>query len=259
MESVRIYVTEPYEIAVIHGGPGAPGSLKTFAEELSKTHSVLEPFQTADSIDGQINELKSQIEHYTKRPIILIGHSWGAWLSYIFASRYPYLVKKIILIGAGSFESEYVKTMNENRQNRLTNEENERVTTLFEIINNPNSEKRKNALSEFGALMAKADSYAPISLESETLDFCPDVFEKCMHELNVIRNSGKLLELGYDIECPVTAIHGEEDSHHYEGVRVPLTKVIKTFKFVLLERCGHTPWNEKYARDVFYEILNKEL
>lgn len=259
MEDIRIYGNEPYEIAVIHGGPGAPGSLKTLAEELSKTYSILEPFQTTDSIEGQIKELKHQIEQHTKLPIVLIGHSWGAWLSYIFASRYPEMVKKIILIGSGSFEKEYVELMNKKRKNVLTKEENEQVAKLFKIINDPKSENKKEALSEFGSLMSKADSYEPISLESESLDFYPNVFEKCMKELNIIRNSKELLELGKNIECPVVAIHGAEDSHHYEGVREPLQKVLKDFKFHLLEKCGHNPWNEKHAKDEFYEILNREL
>lgn len=57
----------------------------------------------------------------------------------------------------------------------------------------------------------------------------------------------------------MVAIHGEYDSHSWEGVKKPLSKVIENFKFILLENCGHTPWNEIYAKDVFYEILFQEL
>lgn len=259
MKNVRVYGNTPCKIAVIHGGPGAPGSLKPLAEELSKTYSVLEPFQTADSIEGQIEELKTQLKQYAELPIILIGHSWGAWLVYIFASKYPEWVKKIILIGSGSFEKEYVEKMKTNRRNVLSKEENERVAALYGIINDVNSVNRKEALSEFGSLMTKADSYKPIHIESDILEFYPDVFSKCMKALNIIRNSNELLEFGKNIKCPVLAIHGAEDSHHYEGVSEPLQRVVKDFRFNLLEQCGHNPWNEKYARDEFYRILSEGL
>jgi len=54
---------------------------------------------------------------------------------------------------------------------------------------------------------------------------------------------------------PVTAIHGDYDSHPAEGVRLPLFSVLKNFQFILLEKCGHTPWNERYARDQFFGVL----
>jgi len=34
---------------------------------------------------------------------------------------------------------------------------------------------------------------------------------------------------------------------------------VKNYRFILLEKCGHEPWQEKYARDKFYEILKKEI
>jgi pimeloyl-ACP methyl ester carboxylesterase len=259
MKNLRIYGSEPFNIAVIHGGPGAPGQVAPLARELSQFYGVLEPFQTADSIEGQILELKNTLENNAKVPVILIGHSWGAWLSYIFAAEYPQLVKKLILVGSGSYEAEYVAAMNNSRISRLTEEENIRVSELMTIINAPDCKNKKSSLSEFGKLMSKADSFAPICMEDEILDFQPEVFENCMKEARVLRKSKRLLEKGTEIKCPVTAIHGECDPHPFEGVEKPLSKVIKDFKFVLLKDCGHYPWNELYARNKFYEILNGEL
>lgn len=258
-QNLRKYGVQPYKAVVVHGGPGAPGGMKPVARELSALCGVLETLHSADSIDGQIVELKTAIEANTTSPIILIGHSWGAWLSYYFAARYPRLVKKLILVGSGSFEEKYLSAMNNHRESRLREEENIRVEKLAKIINDPNAENRNSALSEFGKLMSKADSFAPICLEDEALDFQPNVFQSCMNEINHLRRSGKLLEIGKNIECPVIAIHGEDDSHSFQGVKEPLTKVIKDFRFILLEKCGHTPWNEIYAKDKFYEILREEL
>lgn len=257
--NLRKYGNEPFDIAVIHGGPGAPGGVAPIARELSKVYGVLEPLQSENSIDGQINELKNQLKNNASFPVVLIGHSWGAWLSYIFAARFPHLVKMIILVGSGSYEEEYLSSMNSKRISRLSEEENSRVSVLMNILNDSSHHDRKDALSEFGKLMSKADSYDPIYLEDEAIDFHPNVFKRCMNELNRLRSSKKLLDIGNDIECPVIAVHGEYDSHPYEGVKEPLTKVIKDFKFLLLKDCGHYPWNEAKAKEEFYNILHHSL
>jgi len=257
MENLRIYGDAPFNIAVNHGGPGAPGTMAPLARELSKKYGIIEPMQTADSNEGQLEELKRVIESKANYPVVLIGHSWGAWLSYLFAAKYPKLVEKLILVGCGSFEEKYLTSMNSKRENRLTEEENKRVGELFKLLNDPH--KKKYAFSEFGKLMTKADSFAPISLDDEGLDFQPEVFQNCMREVNQLRKSGQLLEVGRKIECPIVAIHGEYDSHSYEGVEEPLSKLIKAFKFHLLKDCGHSPWNEVYAKEQFYNMLYKEL
>jgi len=257
MENLRIYGDAPFTIAVIHGGPGAPGTMAPLARELSKKYGVIEPMQTAASIEGQLEELKAAIECKSNYPVVLIGHSWGAWLSYIFASMYPSLVKKLVLVGCGSFEEKYLTSMNNKRENRLTEEENKRVGELFKLLNDP--QRKKDAFCEFGKLMTKADSFAPISLDDEGLDFQPEVFQNCMREVNQLRKSGELLDYGKKVECPIIAIHGEYDSHSFEGVEEPLSKLIKDFKFHLLKDCGHSPWNEVYAKEQFYNILYNEL
>lgn len=257
MENIRIYGDKPFNIAVIHGGPGAPGTMAPLARELSKKYGVIEPMQTADSIEGQLEELKFVIECKSNSPVVLIGHSWGAWLSYMFASKYPRLVKKLVLVGCGSFEEKYLTSMNSKRENRLTEEETKRVGELFKLLNDPH--RNKDAFSEFGKLMTKADSFEPISLDDEGIDFHPQIFQNCMREVNQLRKRGELLEFGKKIECPIVAIHGEYDSHSYEGVEEPLSKLIKNFKFHLLKDCGHSPWNEVHAKNQFYEILCEEL
>jgi pimeloyl-ACP methyl ester carboxylesterase len=78
-------------------------------------------------------------------------------------------------------------------------------------------------------------------------------------EAKELRYSGKLLELGKKIQCPVVAIHGDYDPHPIEGIKDPLTRVLKDFRFILLKNCGHLPWLEKKARDNFFDILLDEL
>ena len=107
MKNYNTYGNIPFTLAVIHGGPGAAGEMAPVAKELSKHWGVLEPLQTAASIDGQLEELQSVLEGLGDLPIQLIGFSWGAWLSYLFAAKVPDMVKKLILISSGSFDEKY--------------------------------------------------------------------------------------------------------------------------------------------------------
>jgi len=46
----RVYGNKPYHVAVIHGGPGAPGEMAPVARELSLSTGVLEPLQTTETV-----------------------------------------------------------------------------------------------------------------------------------------------------------------------------------------------------------------
>jgi hypothetical protein len=50
MSNCRIHGKKPYKVAVIHGGPGAAGSMKKLAQVLANDRGILEPIQTADSL-----------------------------------------------------------------------------------------------------------------------------------------------------------------------------------------------------------------
>ena len=93
MKNLRKYGKAPFKVAVIHGGPGAPGEMAPVARELSLVSGVLEPLQTAATIEGQIGELKDILKKNGHLPVTLIGWSWGAWLSFIFAAQYPFTDK----------------------------------------------------------------------------------------------------------------------------------------------------------------------
>jgi pimeloyl-ACP methyl ester carboxylesterase len=259
MENPRKYGNAPYEVVVIHGGPGAPGEMAPVAEELSSNYGILEPLQTKDSIDEQVEELKSMLDENSSKPIILLGWSWGAWLTFIFTAKYPTYVKKLILVGSGPFEENYAKEIMVTRLSRLTEDEKTKLNSLMESLNNSSSKNTEILMKDFGRLMSKADSYQPISHDNTVTEFQLDIYKKVWSEASELRKSGKLIEYAKDIQCPVVAIHGDYDPHPSDGVKIPLSKKIKDFKFVLLKNCGHHPWYEKLAKDKFCEILRSEL
>lgn len=232
------------------------------ARELASEHGVLEPIQTATSLAGQVEELMAILDAQADPPLTLIGFSWGAWLSFIVAARYPEVVEKLILVGCGPFQETYVATLRETRLERLGEEERRAFDAIIEVLNDPGTEDKDRLLARLGALIRKSDSFDPIASEDEMSDdvgLQGHVFQKVWQEAAELRRSGALLELGRRIQCPVVAIHGDYDPHPAEGVRGPLSGVLDDFRFVPLENCGHKPWIERQAKDTFYGLLRGEL
>ncbi|MDP4186159.1 MAG: alpha/beta hydrolase [Bacteroidota bacterium] len=259
MDKQRKYGTSPFKIAIIHGGPGAPGEVGPIAKELSDEFSILEPFQFSDSLNGQVKELASILSEQCELPVTLIGHSWGAMLSYITAARYPNLIKKIILIGCPPFGEKYAVAMMETRLSRLSKEDSEEMRSLAGFLGRKSSMNKNELFARMGQIMAKADSFDPLTTNNGIIEYQFEIFERVWNEAKELRKGGELLSMGPKIECPVVAIHGDYDPHPADGVKIPLAKVLKDFRFILLEKCGHTPWLEKAAKDRFYAILRKEL
>jgi pimeloyl-ACP methyl ester carboxylesterase len=77
------------------------------------------------------------------------------------------------------------------------------------------------------------------------------IFKSVWEDAHELRRSGKLLKLGKKVTCPVVAIHGDFDPHPFEGVKEPLSGVVKDFRFILLDKCGHKPWIEREAKERF--------
>lgn len=203
-------------------------------------------------------ELRALLEKYGQLPITLIGHSWGAWLSLIFAARYPAYVKKLMLIGSGPFEEKYALTIIGTRLSRLSNEELLEARDLAGKLNDPGISDKSIIFSRLGKLMSKADSFNPLPGDEEEVTFREDIYQSVWKEAEELRRTGELLKIVKRVRCPIIAIHGDYDPHPAEGVEKPLRETVKDFRLILLKDCGHEPWKERYARDRFYELL-KEL
>jgi pimeloyl-ACP methyl ester carboxylesterase len=259
MDKVRFYGETPYTVAVIHGGPGAPGSMAPVARELATAWGVLEPLQSADTLDGQVDELRGVLDEHGALPVTLIGSSWGAMLSYILAARHPDRVKKLILVGSGDY-SRNADTGMTTRMLRLSPAERLEVRARTETLNGDLPGGKDAALARLGQLFTeKTDTFLPLTLDTEVIEVRYDVHQRVWGEVAQLRRTGGLLDLGRQIECPVIAIHGGYDPHPADDVQTSLAAVVQDFRFVLLKNCGHYPWIERDAKARFYEIVRDEL
>ena len=188
-------------------------------------------------------------------PLTLVGFSWGAFLSFILASRYPDLVKKLVLVSCPPFTPEHAATITQTRMRRLNSAGRTRVQDLLAQLSNPETRDKNTVLADVGRLLARADAYDPANLPEEGFHCQYDVFCGVWDEACELRDKQILLQMAREIPCPVLAIHGDWDPHPPEGVNDPLTKALPDFRFVLLEKCGHRPWTERTASEEFYKTL----
>jgi len=257
LETIRKYGKPPFRIGLLHGGPGAAGELQPVAVNLAADFGILELLQTAKSVGGQIAELHNQLTSSAALPVILVGYSWGAWLGFMFAAQYPDLVKKLILISAGAFESQSENDLMSIRLSRLNRHDRKAAELLISAINSGNADNE--TLRCFGKLMTIADSYAYQPGNNEAVEVDWIIFRSVWSEAARLRVTNELINCADRIKCPVVAIHGDYDPHPVDGVERPLSRRLQDFKLIRIEKCGHIPWRERHAKDSFFEILRSEL
>ena len=259
MTNPRKYGNPPFTVAVIHGGPGAAGQMPPVAQELSQLFGTIEPLQTSTSLEGKMNELRVLLKKHETKPMTLIGHSWGAWLVFLYASNYSSSIKKIILVSSGPFEEHYAPQIITTRINRLKEKEIIQFTTLIDSLHNPYAKDKTKFFVQLGKLLFKTDSFNPLRYIAEEIEYRYDIFESVWSEAEKLRRNGTLLQMGKQIRCPVVAIHGDYDPHPTTGIEEPLSHIVKDFRFILLKNCGHYPWMERDAKNNFYKIIYEEL
>jgi pimeloyl-ACP methyl ester carboxylesterase len=258
----RTYGEPPYRVVVVHGGPGAPGYMAPVARELAARRGVLEPLQTASTLDGQIAELADAVRRHASPPAVLIGSSWGAMLSFLVAAHHPELVRSLVLVGCAVFDPESAREVDRVRLGRLAPSERAELRRLqdrflhAEVARTPPDRAEVARLDE---LLLRASHVELLTTDTETLSFDAEVHAGVWPAFEALRASGGLVALGRAVRCPVLAVHGDHDPHAAAGVRDPLAAVVGDFRFVLLERCGHLPWLERGARRPFFEVVEEEL
>lgn len=257
---VRMYGESPYRVAVIHGGPGAPGYMAPVGRELGKTVGVLEPLQSSHSFRGQVEELEAQLGNCANSPVSLIGSSWGAVLVLFVAARQRTPIREIILVGSPVFDAASSAKVEERRLERMDEKTRERHWELrTELEGAPESDQRR-LMREWAELLFHTDVYDPITRDLEILDYQYETNKVVWSEFLQVRDKeGALGKLLSAISVPTVVIHGDFDPHPIDGIRPLLESSLKQVTFSILPECGHYPWIERRAKDRFFGILRKKL
>jgi len=258
MENYRLHGLKPYKLITLHGGPGALGELNDLSKVLSKEDGVIEHLQTKDSINLLIDDIKYIINKKVTVPVTIIGYSWGAWLAILFTAKYKTLVEKIILVSSGPFEEKYSRNIMDKRFNRFDEKEKKVFLDLSKKFSDGNNICYED-FKEFISLIEKADSYKLIKRKNDELDFHHDLYKQIWEEASNLRKEKVLIKSLEKINSKIKVIHGNYDPHPVDGVIKPLNKLDKKYELNILEKCGHIPWKEEYAKDKFYKVLKKMI
>ena len=269
MSRARRYGPPPYRHALVHGGPGAPGMLAPLARELAaEGHGtgigtgtgigILEPLQSASSIDGQVEELADTLRDERSGPWTLIGSSWGAMLAVFTAQRHPELIARAVLVGCAPFDPDGGRRTDAARRARMDAAQLEEFERLEIAVGDADPRTASTATATFARiadLLLAVDHVNPTVDHLEVIEHQREVFAAVWAEVEQRRRAGTLLDVGRRLSCPVVVLHGTYDPHPLEGVVEPLRAVAADLRVHVLEGCGHLPWIERDARARFLDVL----
>ncbi len=244
-------------LVLVHGGPGGAGSLSCMAKQYAEYGKgricVLEPWQSKKTVWGQVEELHKQITLNTNKKIYLLGHSWGAWIVTLYASKYSETLYCVILMGAGPYDAKYVPLMQERRERFFKGEQREEFDRLIKELDHTDAVDKEEIFKRLAAI-SHGDDYDTVE---EANDCIPDgdIYHAVWPEGEKMRADGKLIEEARLIRCPIFVIHGEQDPHPVEGVTGPFDEFHIPYTLYKLPECGHSAWKEKYARESLKDII----
>lgn len=252
VKMVELHGNAPYKTVLIHGGPGAIDSLNSCAEELNRLtgKGIVEALQSKYSIAELIEELHMQITEHCQDRLTLIGHSWGAWLAVLFAGKYPKICKNIVLVGCPPLADQYVKEISLRRLRSLSGEERKIFQRVIDNV------AAGEDMKKVPGILEKSDNYCLESSEKLMADKADhEMYNRIWNEAIELRTSGELLTVFKNIQSKLFLVQGVCDPHPIEGVMKPLKENGIPCKTYILEKCGHNPFMEKYAKEKFYDIL----
>lgn len=250
-------------VIVLHGGPAAVGSARPLAQGLANKFRVLEPWQRGSgneplTVARHVADLHELIELRcsSERPA-LVGESWGAMLALAYAAEHPDDVGPLVLVGCGTFDTAGRTRLMQIREQRITEKMREHLRNLEAECLQPAERMRR-----MQQVFSRADDYEPIDCQDEQ-DTVPDIdldaHTETWNDMLRLQAEGVYPAAFGRIKSPVLMMHGDHDPHPGRMIEAVLRRHMPHLEYHELAHCGHSPWNERHARDEFFAVLRSWL
>ncbi len=258
---VRTHGTAGPWVVCLHGGPAAVGGMRPVAEALADRWRVLEPWQRGSggaplTVARHVEDVRQLIADRCGRRPALVGHSWGAMLALAFAAAHPDAAGPLVLVGCGTFDTAARARRKALLAERTGADLRAKLDELETACPDPAARlRRKYKLAD------RLHAWDPIDPGPPPE---PEPFDMRAHQetwADMLRRqeAGDFPAALAAVGAPVLMLHGDWDPHPGRMIRDGLRPHLPHLEYVELARCGHTPWNERAAREPFFSALRTWL
>lgn len=245
-------------VVVVHGGPGAPGSVRGLCRLIADRFRVLEPFQrrsgeTPLTVARHVEDLEEVIAGCCAgEPPAVVGHSWGAMLALAHAAAHPSSVASLAIVGCGSFDLAARAALNAERNRRLDGPLRGRLDAILARAPGSGEEARLRAAGDV-FLIVDSHDIGEAAVETEWLD--PRGMGESWADMVRLQEAGVYPAAFAAITAPVLMLHGADDPHPGRMIRDSLARVLPGLPYREFPECGHYPWLERRSGEAFLEAL----
>jgi pimeloyl-ACP methyl ester carboxylesterase len=259
---IRTYPGRAGPVVVLHGGPGAPGSVAGLAAALAPEFEVWEPLQRrSGEVELTVDRHVADLRAVAPDVATIVGHSWGAMLGLSYAAHHPNAVRALALVGCGTYDEASRAEYQRRFEARLDDSDRARREELHVAM------ARARTVAERDDVFARQGEFAA---DVQSVDALPDSGpapppgDAAGHAEtwnDVLRRQAHGLEpRSFDaISAPVLMLHGDEDPHPGPMIRDALLPHVAQLEYVEITLCGHEPWRERHGREPFLAALRTWL
>lgn len=255
-----------------YNGPGFSSYyMRAIADSLNNNMCVLIDYEGTgrsqkrkpDSSWVSPEKIVSDIEQVRKKLGIskwtIVGHSYGTHFGLLYASTYPAVVQKIILLAFIGTNNHFQHYSSDNIMVRLSETDMEQLEQIEKdtLLNAIDKEFKTQSiiLKAYFFDKSKVVPFLKSVPKDENLFYYNDAFNYA-YWMNPNFWKWDISKDALKLEIPIRIIQGRQDFVN-DGNQSIFDSKAKNSKLYYIEQSGHFSWLEKPSK--FFEILRKEL
>lgn len=260
-------------LLIVHGGPGlshdyflphlkplAENHQLIFYDQRGTGRSSVDLDSASMTLDLFVEDIEAIRKHFKLDKLNIVGHSWGGFISSLYAIKYPKKVRSLVLIASSPMNSHLRDVMIVKQKSAVTQEDLKSMRTITKskefAAGDPVTIKRL-----FWAI------YKPSFFAQKLVYKLPFYFNENYpksQQLLIYMNHSMVKYDYYNqlnvVKAPALIVQGENDPTPIETAQ-EFNRQLKNSEIFIIPQCGHFPFVEKpevlfKKMESFYSGLN---